>query len=208
MLPLPLIAPGPFARNERKRLRSHSTDDEEEEYGNAADAVSDMNNLHRVHEAEQGRKEHDYGQNENQESEQGERGEDGNQESEQDDDDEEEAKDDTELTDYKLTNDDHYDDDDRHDLAILKSIWHFPTARMATNTQPRMALEQGENHHQGAIQDSLAFRQRPSGRWVAEIKDSLQKVRLWLGTFDTAEDAARAYDQAVTLRGANARHEF
>ncbi|MCD7454340.1 hypothetical protein HAX54_024352 [Datura stramonium] len=80
-----------FVLNERKRLRSHSTDDEEEEYGNAADAVSDANNLHRVHEAEQGRKEHDYGQNENQESEQGERGEDGNQESEQDDDDEEEG---------------------------------------------------------------------------------------------------------------------
>ncbi|MCD7463922.1 hypothetical protein HAX54_051700 [Datura stramonium] len=78
-----------FVLNERKRLRSHSTDDEEEKHGNAADAVSDANNLHRVHEAEQGRKEHDYGQNENQESEQ--EKEEGNQESEQDDDDEEEG---------------------------------------------------------------------------------------------------------------------
>lgn len=55
----------------------------------------------------------------------------------------------------------------------------------------------------------VGVRQRPSGRWVAEIKDSSQRVRLWLGTFDSPEEAARAYDEAArALRGENARTNF
>ncbi|KAL9233009.1 hypothetical protein vseg_008054 [Gypsophila vaccaria] len=55
----------------------------------------------------------------------------------------------------------------------------------------------------------LGVRQRPSGRWVAEIKDTTQKIRMWLGTFETAEAAARAYDEAACLlRGSNTRTNF
>lgn len=55
----------------------------------------------------------------------------------------------------------------------------------------------------------VGVRQRPSGRWVAEIKDTTQKIRLWLGTFDSAEEGAKAYDSAArALRGANTRTNF
>ncbi|KAL2464798.1 ethylene-responsive transcription factor ERN1-like [Forsythia ovata] len=55
----------------------------------------------------------------------------------------------------------------------------------------------------------VGVRQRPSGRWVAEIKDTTKKIRMWLGTFETAEEAARAYDEAACLlRGSNTRTNF
>ncbi|KAL3650535.1 hypothetical protein CASFOL_006938 [Castilleja foliolosa] len=70
--------------------------------------------------------------------------------------------------------------------------------------RPPAVAEQGSGERK-----FRGVRRRPWGKWAAEIRDPTKKSRLWLGTYNTAEEAAMVYDNAaIKIRGPDAQTNF